>query len=407
MKTHELWRNDVADVDLGLVEDRMERAVREVYNKYLLTDAGTARLVLVLPSIVPLPVISSILTALFERWKYSTITLLPAPTMTAIAAGVRSALVVDIGWEETIITPIYEYKELAASRTTRAMKLLTFKIGEKLAEIAGKHPSSAGNELRQDFEFIEDFISRVVSCEPEAGSSSTDTISVEWPIHTASHTIQVAHAELSQIVADSFFERETKLNHDDNEMALHQLLFRCLLGLPPDVRGICMSRVTLMGPGASIPGLKERVVAELQALINTYGWTAVRGLHVKPTRQGLAEIAQGSAAPPDARHDLSLPFGEDYVEEKLSKLRSKDVHVSSQGTLRSIDSLGAWAGASLLASVKVKSVVEIERERFLSHGISGATRETDSSVVTQRMSSLAVGATKTGDRSSWTLGGWG
>ena len=42
---HELWRNDLKDFDLGLMEDKLERTVREAYNKYLLTDAGAARLV--------------------------------------------------------------------------------------------------------------------------------------------------------------------------------------------------------------------------------------------------------------------------------------------------------------------------------------------------------------------------
>jgi hypothetical protein len=179
------------------------------------------------------------------------------------------------------------------------------------------------------------------------------------------------------------------------------------LHLPPDIRGLCMSRIIFTGPGATVRGLKECVLVELEALINTDGWTAIRGQHVKSTRRGLAEIAQGRAAPPDARHSVPLPAGKDYVQEKLQKQTSKNAQSKSPDGFRCIESLGAWTGASLLTSLKVKSVVEIERERFLSHGMSGASRETDISVVPQRMSTVGVGATKSSDRSSWSLGGWG
>ena len=224
----ELWRNDLGDVDLGLLEDKLERAVREVYNKHLLTDAGTARLVLVLPSLVPLPVVSSILTTLFERWKYPTITLLPAPTMCAVAAGVRSALVVDVGWEETVVTPISEYREVATHRTTRGMKMLVLKMREKLQALAKEHSTTDGPSLRCDFEFVEDFIARLALCEMEVGhrittaadgigalsiedtaNSSASDFLIEWPSQSASHTVRIPRAEISRVVHDCFLRPAT------------------------------------------------------------------------------------------------------------------------------------------------------------------------------------------------------
>lgn len=420
----ELWRNDLGDVDLGLLEDKLERAVREVYNKHLLTDAGTARLILVLPSVVPLPVVSSVLTTLFERWKYPTITLLSAPTMCTVAAGVRSALVVDLGWEETVVTPISEYRELATYRTTRSMKMLALEMGQKLQALAEEHSTTDVPPLRSDFDFIEEFVARVAFCKMEerdgiadaangigalsiwdTSNSSAGHTSIEWPSQNASRTIRIPRAEVSQVVYDCFFDQRHQQHHDDHEKTLDEALFRSLTSLPPDVRGICMSRIIFTGPGAAIPGLRQRSLSKVQAHVDKYGWTSVRGQHVKPKRRSLAEIAQGRAAPVDARHNLALPVGKDYVEEKLQKQRSKEVHTDAQGHLRCIESLGAWAGASLTASLKVKSVVEIERERFLSHGIAGASRDVATSVATKRVSSLGI--TKTSDRSSWTLGGWG
>ena len=425
-RANELWRNDLSDVDLGLVEDKLERAVREVYNKYLLTDAGTARLILGLPSIVPIPIISSLLTTLFERWKYTTITLLPAPTMCIVAAGVRSGLVVDVGWEETVVTPVYEYREMANCRSTRGMKMLTIRMADKLQSVASQHTSTDGQPLRLDFDFIEDFIARTGFSNSDGGGSTAEAvdgvsalsidaasnntagdISVEWPSQTASQTIRIPRSEIARVVDDCFFDHQHGQCHDDHEKTLEQILFRCLLDLPSDVRGVCLPKIMFTGSGAAIPGLRQRVLSKTQALVDKYGWTPVRGQHVKSTRRGLSEIAQGRAPPVDARHNVSLPVGKDYVEDKVRKQRPKEMEAGAQSSLRCIESLGAWAGASLLASLKVKSVVEIERERFLSHGVSGASREAETSVVPQRTSSFAVGVSKGGDRSSWTLGCWG
>ena len=127
-KNHELWRMDLREVDLGLVEDKLERAVREIYNNYLLTDAGNARLVLVMPSVMPHPLLSVVLETLFNRWRFPSITLLPSAAMVAAAAGVRAALVVDIGWAETTIIAIYEYRDISSRRSTRAMKTLMQRI---------------------------------------------------------------------------------------------------------------------------------------------------------------------------------------------------------------------------------------------------------------------------------------
>jgi Actin len=407
---YELWRNNSVDVDLGLLEDKLERAVRTVYSQYLLTDTGTARLVLVLPSVVPVPVISSILMTLFERWRYSTVTLLPAPTMCVVSAGVRSALVVDCGWEETVVTPVYEYRELAALRSTRGMKMLTLKMGKMLKGLATRQTPASGQVLRLDFDFVEDFISRVASCEAEGGephADSTDESSVQWPTQSGSLTVGISRNEVSRVVHNCFFDEQNEVYQDDQEKTVDRLLFQSLLSLPPDIRGTCMSRIIFKGPGAVVSGLKELTVTKLDTLIKSHGWTAVRGRHVKSTRRALVEIAQVRASSPDARHNVLHPAEKDYVEEKLHKQRSKEVNSDSQGSLQCIESLGAWAGASLLTSLKVKSVVEVERDQFLSHGVFGATREADISAIAQRVGGLAVGTTKSNDRSSWTLGNWG
>ncbi len=165
-KEYELWRMELEGLDLGLMEDKIERTVREAYNKFLLTDVGAAGLVLVLPSVLPHPILSSVLGTLFNRWKYPTITLLPTPAMAALAAGLRSALVVDIGWHETIATTVFEYREIHTKRTTRAVKVLTQAVAKELAVLKSTNRCGLDASTAITFEVVEEVVARLGRCEP-------------------------------------------------------------------------------------------------------------------------------------------------------------------------------------------------------------------------------------------------
>jgi actin-related protein len=431
-KQHEIWRMDLSHFDLGLMEDKLERAVREVYNKFLLTDAGSARLVLVLPSILPHPILSSLLTTFFDRWKFPSITLLPAPAMAAVAAGLRSALVVDIGWHETVATSMFELREIHTMRTTRGMKTLTQEMGRHLASLKESERFGLDKSTEVTFDLVEEIVSRLAwyhladanevqrfdATLPnlEGLSLATDSpsqaaaeagINIDWPSATSSKSVTLPLPTLSEPLEAVFFAPGTPAEQfDDHEWPLPLLVYKALLSLRPDARAVCMSRIVFVGGGAKITGLCKRVITEVEAIVKRHGWNAVRGKPVEKQREKLREIGQGRMGPPSAWHGVPEPPGKDYVEEKLQKQAAKDAQVIVQGVLRQVESLGSWTGASLLASLKIKGFVEVEREKFLSHGLAGAHRDVEISVVPQRQS-YGPGALKTaGDRSSWTLAGW-
>ena len=433
-RDNELWRNDLRDVDLGLVEDKLERTFREVYNKHLLVDTGTARLVLVLPSVVPHPLLERVVTLLFDRWNYSMITLLPSPTMSAASAGLRSALVVDIGWEETVAMPLYEYRELRVARTSRGMKKLIEKAATALTDFAS-NDIELRTGLPLDHDFIEELVMRAAHCKPhrEAASpevrvitqteallvneaieqapkapSQTATIVLDWPLRNTSKQVTLPSTIVSDCVQNTFVDPDTERDLlDDHEQTLPELVYRALLAMNPDIRGICMSRIVFVGGGSQIPGLSARVMIEVQALIDRHGWTSVRGKRITEQREKLGELSQGRAEGPTARHNvLTPPENKDYVEIKLQKQWAKHARPQVTGVLRAVESLGAWAGASLLTNLKVKGFVEIERDRFLSHGLAGASRDAEISGVPQRMSSFDLSGAKNNNQAGWSLGQW-
>lgn len=415
VQEYELWRPDLRDFDLGLVEDKIERVFRETYNQYLLTDAGSARLVLTLPSFMPHPLLSSLLSTLFGRWRFPTITLLSSATMSATAAGLRSALVVDLGWAETTATAIYEYREVTTKRTTRAMKSLVQEMGRLLTRLASgsEEQQTLEDKIAVGFTYCEEVTCRFAWCKPHSdnGESTEEAerkLSIPSPVNPEHEYCDVSLSSLAGPVENVLLASDVEESEmDDHEKSIPLLLYNTLLVLPPDVRGTCMSRIVFVGGGARIPGLRQRILRELTALIDRHGWSPVRGGALDRQRERLEQMkiskeqTQANAAPTingDKSEALEEPEV-DFVEQKLRR-QNKDTPVPVQGVVREIESLGAWAGASLVTSLQIRGMVEIEREKFLQHGLAGATRDSEPPVPDRRSGLRA------GDRSSWTLAGW-
>lgn len=412
---------DLRDVDLGLIEDKIERVFRDTYNKYLLTDAGTARLILVLPSVMPHPLLSSVLSTLFSRWRFPSISLLSTATMSAAAAGVRSALVVDLGWAESTVTGVYEYREVATRRSTRAMKPLMQETGRFLTENTSKdgREGAPEDEIAVDFEYCEEVISRLAWCRegpphdnqsPGSGESTDQSsllqkkVSIPSPSDPISY-IDVPFSKFAEQVEKVLFGQGIgERDLDDDEKPIPLLIYNTLLSLPPDARGTCMSRLIFVGGGSKIPGIRQRILTEVDALIKQHGWSPVRGNVVEKQRERLQNLNLNQQTTIDTQAQNEEGGEIDFIEQKLLRANKETANPPPiHGVLREIESLGAWAGASLVTSLKVRGLVEIDREKFLQQGLAGASRELDHGHVPDRRSGLRAG----GDRSSWTLGGWG
>ena len=182
-----------------------------------------------------------------------------------------------------------------------------------------------------------------------------------------------------------------------------------------------MSHIITTDGVSDLPGLKTRIQKELETLVASRGWDAVksygrasawreeklRSLHAR-REEGHDSFPSPS---PSHKHNPSStsslpaahqPHDYDPIDMKFSTLHLSPLPPS----IRIVNSLGAWAGASLVAQQRIKGLVEIDREKWLKEGIQGANREKEGSVVQQRMS---LGPGQLGGkegRGSWGLGVW-
>lgn len=79
----------------------------------------------------------------------------------------------------------------------------------------------------------------------------------------------------------------------------------------------------------------------------------------------------------------------DPIEAKIA--RNRPVAKQLQGELRAINTLGPWAGGSLLCQLKVPAMATIDRELWLQQGVNGASRPGDVDVKVAQRQSLGAG----------------
>ncbi|KAL1889196.1 hypothetical protein Sste5346_009054 [Sporothrix stenoceras] len=338
---YELWQMDVRNIDAGLISDKLERALREAFTKYLLIDSRPRRMVAVLPPSIPHPLLSTTLDTIFGRFQSPSVSLLSAPVAAAVAAGVRSALVVDLGWAETVVTSVYEYREVSSSRSVRAGRLLVQNVHDLLAAMispdyeekdakgmpAATSPSPRANrEHLLSFDECEDVSARLVWCRqtengpskdnarpaaatqpsegglatvaetdeteedghstrPGTGSSRANgarTTSVPLQSCTPPKTLNVSFDQLAEPCETTFFGGtgeglDIPASWDDEELPIPLLIFRHLLHLPVDVRAVCMARIIFVGGCTGVLGLRGRIFDEVARLVADQGWDGVRG----------------------------------------------------------------------------------------------------------------------------------
>ncbi|EUC44033.1 hypothetical protein COCMIDRAFT_99293 [Bipolaris oryzae ATCC 44560] len=448
---HELYRLDLTKVDLGLVEDKFERAMREVYTKYFLLDTKPRRVLLALPPRMPHALISTIMDVLFTSFQAPSISLMSNPVLSAVAAGLRSALIVDIGWAETLVTAVYEYREVSERRSVRAGKMLSEEMAKLLnAELDNAEPGAPKADV--SFQEVEEVLTRVGWCKPIARSnrrtvyfpareapvleefedaieSPPPTVTIPFPKHTPPTELTIPFALLAKPADAALFAPELSISEfDDEDLPLHHLIYRTLVQLPVDVRRLCMSRIIITGGVSNLPGIKTRILKELDALAQARGWDPVKSYgkasarreeklrnyreSLEMRKQEGGDTVATSLDPLEPLQTVPAafqPHEQDAIDMKLAQMTLRYGPPPASlvgGILRGVETLGPWVGASLIAQQRIKGIVEVERERYLKDGLQGASREKEVSVIAQRQSMGPGLANKGGERASWTLGVW-
>lgn len=301
-----LYSLDLRTVDLGLVHDRFERIVQSIHTEILQLDQKLRKAILVVPTLLPTRILDVALNVLFNHYTQPpSITLLSSPVASCVSAGLRNSLVIDIGWEESVVTAIGEYKIIDERRSTRADRMLVDLTSHMLSEVtkSDEHLSNA----EHDFALAEEVRNRFLWCKDLAREQSSEDKKVRIPV-SASKEISVPFEQLCEPVEQALFASQSLAtaneHYDDNELPLPDLAYDVLAHLSRDLRASCAGRIVITGSAARIPGLKRRLLSELQQAIDRRRWRVVKNYGSAQSRNTFAAGAPEPAAIVDAESRL-------------------------------------------------------------------------------------------------------
>ncbi|RAL67913.1 hypothetical protein DID88_008638 [Monilinia fructigena] len=400
-----LWNLDLREVDLGLVGDKIERAIRDAYTKYLLIDSRPRKVTLALPSTLPSPLLSTILDTIFTNFQAPNISLHSAPALTTVAAGLRAAVTVDIGWNETIVTGIYEFREVLSRRSIRATKLLGQEMRKLLAKsfdpkiLQQGSPDGQTNVALEEFisfDECEEIVNRLAWCKPSANST----------FKTIPESGLAPLQEEDELRASI---RSLNISADTRSDAVATIPLRSTL--PPRTLTLPFSKLAQ----PCWDPVQGKAVSQYR---NNPKLTRPRRSSSSPTEipSSPSDTLSSPVSPTAPRPPAHIPAGHrspepDSIASTINAKSGKNDTQEERGTVRAVSSMGAWSGASLLSQLKIPAVSSVDREVWMQHGMAGANRNAEVSVAAGAggRSSMGPGAFKSGigEKGSWTLGLWG
>ena len=350
--------------------------MRVAYNKYLLLDSKTRRIVLLVKTEMDVGVLSKVVKSLFVHFQMPAVMLLQEPVMAVVGAGVRSGVVLDVGWNEAVINVVYEMRVVGPGKRSRRGGRTYRDIWRKFLqdEYSSSSSGSGGggsedNEI-EDWE-IEEILTRTGWCQPSSPSSHhKDETAITIPLTTPTppSTLTLPFNKLATPAEKTFFaatttDSSTPEYPDDDDYALPELVYRALRDCPIDVRAAVMQRIIITGGGSYVPGLKKRVIDEVRVLVKRRGWERV----------GRRVVEKGKGKMPAQEEGGGGEYTASPEEQKDESSEREAEDTSGRGRIAGVESFGSWVGASLVAGMKVRGTIEVERERFLAAVAAGGT----------------------------------
>ncbi|KAA8905006.1 hypothetical protein TRICI_005334 [Trichomonascus ciferrii] len=215
----------------------LERLLRHMFNQELLVDAKQLRVMILPPTNCSIPLKQFISRVLFNRFNVTSITFQPAAPLAVLSSGSRCGLVIDLGWEELTVVPVYDLREMIpqSSSTVRGAKAFHGRMAEILRE--------EGNE-DMSFHQVENHINH-------------------GDLRDASQTA------LKTAVEDVLFTTPQDGHEDDNEMNVVDLVAKVLNRLDIETRGAVSDNIMFTGIYSNIKGLQSMIIQRLKEKIGT------------------------------------------------------------------------------------------------------------------------------------------
>lgn len=307
-------------------ETVLEVILVHIFSMELLVDPRQQRVAIVENPMWPSTLRESIAKVCLKHLHVGSIVFLESPVLDLIAAGLRSGIVVDVGWEETTVYAVYDLRVLLMNTktSTRGSKMLHKAVGQVLEKLVQEQYPHVAGKLRIPFSAVEAVVTKALYTTGELGGTRmrssipmmvipsmpgstptpdsprsntfgsnepsshqldiTDlvrkldsTASQSTPLSptTPRFLLEIPNQRLQTCVTRTFLHQTSSTatdntddddDDDDDELDLPRMISQVILSLSMDIRGASQSTIIFVGSAATgTPGLPSKVLQETRA----------------------------------------------------------------------------------------------------------------------------------------------
>jgi len=203
---------------------------------------------------------------LFTHFEVPSVTFIPSHLLALFACGLQSGLVVDVGYTETAVVPVFEqgtiltgieFIDLAALSLEEHINNQIMESGVVFIENQEKPAKDHIKNLKS--RILEDI--KVRCCFVGRKDCSLEAVPVKYPLE-GGITLNV-DGKIRAHAADTLFEG------DEEGKSIATLILDSILKCPIDCRKMLAENIVLVGGSVMMPGFESRLMAELKYLLKS------------------------------------------------------------------------------------------------------------------------------------------
>lgn len=231
--------------------------------RHTLVSPKDRKVVIVESVLCPTEVRETFAKALFRHFEVSSIFFVPTHLVVLSTLAVSTSLVVDIGYKEAIVLPVYSGVQVVHAWEAQELggNQVHTEIRRQLLE-SGVREELLTEEVIEDIKVRTCFVTSYERAQKyRSGKPPTPCPDVDYPVK-GDEVIKI-----SGVLRETAFE--VLFPEDNDHLGLPYILLNAILKCPVDMRVELSENILLIGGTSMAMGIAARLKSELQALLKT------------------------------------------------------------------------------------------------------------------------------------------
>uniref|UniRef100_A0AAY4BWQ2 Actin-related protein 10 n=1 Tax=Denticeps clupeoides TaxID=299321 RepID=A0AAY4BWQ2_9TELE len=260
----------------------LKEFIHNLYFRHLLVNPRDRRVVIIESILCPSHFRETLTKVFFKQFEVPSILFAPSHLLSVMTLGVNSALVMDCGYTETLVLPVYEnipvlsawealplggkaiHRELESLLVEQCTIDTDAGTGQSLPSVLGTVPEEVVEDIKVRTCFVCDLQRGLKIQEAKFNLAGTaerpaPPPDVDYPLD--GEKILHVNGSIRDSVIEMLFEQ------DNEEKSVATLILDALVKCPIDTRKVLSENLVIIGGTAMLPGFLHRLLAEIRVLV--------------------------------------------------------------------------------------------------------------------------------------------